>query len=390
MSTYDDGEKYIVKTYNRYPVVFKSAAGYKLIDENNREYIDFNSGIAVSSLGHGHLALTNAISSQALLLHVSNLYYNKPNVELAKKLVTLSGMKKAFFCNSGAEANESAIKLARKYSSIIGDKKKNKIISMSGSFHGRTIASLTATGQSKYRKGFSPLLPGFEYCEYNNMKELANKVDDSTIAVIVEVIQGEGGIIPVNKNFYEEIRILTEKYNALMIIDEVQTGIGRTGEWFGFQQFKDIQPDAVTLAKGLAGGVPIGCMLVNESCSETLQPGEHASTFGGNYLSSAAALAVLNTIENDNLLQNVKDNSEYLFKSLSEIQKEKSMIKDIRGKGFLIGIELDSPSGEIVNKLLNEGILTVPAGPNVLRLAPPLIMDKSGIDLLLDKLRIVL
>ncbi|HBD96544.1 MAG: acetylornithine aminotransferase [Spirochaetes bacterium GWF1_31_7] len=387
MKTIETTNQFILNTYKRYPVVFEKGTGCYLFDENGKKYLDMSSGIAVSLLGHSHPEVVKAIKKQSnKLLHTSNLYYSTPAPKLAKKLVEKSVFSKAFFCNSGAEANEAALKIAKKYGKIHGGEKKFKILSFKNSFHGRTIATITATGQTKYQESFTPLLPGVEYAEYNNIESVKKLISDDVCAVIIEPLQGEGGVHPAQGDFIKQLRELCDKHNALLIFDEIQTGVGRTGTLFAYEQFLPTKPDIVTLAKGIAAGLPMGVTLVNEKLSEVLQPGDHASTFGGNLLTSSVALAVLNCIDNDKILENVQKSGSYLIKKLNELKLKYSSIKDIRGQGLLIGIEIDFPAPELVNALIDKKIITVPAGTSVVRFLPPLIIKKKEIDILIDAL----
>lgn len=391
METIQTYNENVLNTYKRYPVVFSKGKGVWLFDENGDKYLDMCAGIAVSGLGHSHPAIVKAIRKQAgKLIHTSNLYYNEVNGELAAKLTAITGYSKVFFCNSGAEANEAAIKLARKFGKLTLGEKKHKIISMSNSFHGRTIATITATGQPKYQKDFTPLLGGFTYAEYNNIETIEKLVDNETAAIIVEPVQGEGGVHPADFEFIKKLRELCDKYNALLIFDEIQTGVGRTGTMFCYEQYAPVKPDLFTAAKAIAGGLPMGVLFVSEKLKDILQPGDHASTFGGNLVCSAAAIAVLDTIQKDKILSNVIKSSKYIFEKLNNMKKEFPVIKDIRGLGLLIGMETDIPAPDLVNELLTKKIVTVPAGANVVRFIPPLIISTKEIDFMLNGLREIL
>ncbi len=380
-------DKYILKTYNRYPYAFKKGCGAYLFDKGGHKYLDMGAGIAVSSLGHSHPAVVKAIKKQAdKLLHTSNLYYSIPQAELAKKLVRSTDFSRVFFCNSGAEANEAALKLARKYGKLIGNENKIKVISMDHSFHGRTMATVTATGQKKYQAPFLPLVPGFEYATYNDIDSVKALIDDDVCAVIMEPLQGEGGVHPATLDFVKGVRELCDKHQALLIFDEVQTGMGRTGTLFCYEQFEGIKPDLMTTAKGIAAGLPMGALFVSESLVDVLQPGDHASTFGGNPLCASAAIAVVDTIRKEKLLANVLKLSNYFMGKLAKLQARYGCIKDIRGKGFLIGIEIDFPASELVSSLLEHNIITVPAGSDVVRFLPPLIITKRDVDFVIDAL----
>lgn len=381
MNIIESSDKYVLNTYTRYPLTFVKGEGVWLYSDDNKKYLDLSSGIAVTNLGHAHPAVTDAICKQAeMLLHTSNLYYTKPYTELAEKLVTLSIFDKVFFCNSGAEANEAALKLSRKHGHTVGGDDKFEIITMKNSFHGRTLATITATGQTKYQKGFEPVMPGFTYVEFNNIEDLRSKVSDKTASIIVEAVQGEGGIHPAHMDFIAECRTLCDKYNCLLIFDEVQTGIGRTGKYFGYEHFAPYEPDAITLAKGLGGGMPIGAMLVKEQFASVLGPGTHASTFGGNPVSCSAANAILNVIDKEKILEKVTENGNYFRDKLNELKGKYPVVKDVRGLGLLNGIEVDCKAADIIRELMDNNVLAVPAGTNVVRFLPALIIERKEID----------
>jgi acetylornithine/N-succinyldiaminopimelate aminotransferase len=381
MGIIGDCDELILNTYKRYPLVFIRGIGVYLYTDDGNRYLDMGSGIAVTSLGHSHPRLSTAIENQAKkLIHTSNLYYTFPQTELAYKLVRASVFNKVFFCNSGAEANEAAIKLSRKHGKASGNKDKFEIITMKNSFHGRTMATVTATGQTKYQKGFEPLLPGIKYAEFNNEKSLTELVNENTSAVFIEPVQGEGGIHLADKNFIKTARKLCDKYNALLIFDEVQTGVGRTGKLYCYEHFLPIEPDVITTAKGLAGGLPIGAMLLKEKFANLLGPGEHASTFGGNLLSCVAASTVLDVIAEQKLLENADKMGNLLRKRLHDLKWKHKSITKIRGIGLLNGIEINFKATDLVNKLIENFILTIPAGDNVVRIMPPLIINQDNIE----------
>jgi acetylornithine/N-succinyldiaminopimelate aminotransferase len=387
MGIKEDSDKYILNTYARFQIAFTSGKGMYLFSDDNKQYLDMAAGIATSSLGHAHPALIKAITAQAkTLIHTSNLYYSEPCTKLAKTLVEKSIFDKVFFCNSGAEANEAAIKLSRKFGKSTGNENKYKIITMKNSFHGRTLTTISATGQTKYQKGFEPLTPGFTHVELNNKEELKNTFNHETVAVIIEPVQGEGGVRLASLDYLKYVRELCDKYNAILIYDEVQCGVGRTGKLFAYENFLPVEPDIVTFAKGLAGGLPIGAMLVKEKFAGYLKPGEHASTFGGNLVCSSAALAVLDTIEKKDLLKKITKASEYFKRKVKSLKKKHKSIKEARGLGYLLGVEFDFPSREMVNALTQKGIVTVPAGDFVVRFIPPLIAEKKHFDIVLNAL----
>lgn len=373
------GEKVIMQTYSRYPIAFDYGKGVYLWDTNGKKYLDFVAGIAVNSLGYANERLVKAISEQAgKLIHVSNLYYTKPQIELAEKLVKYSDFDKVFFCNSGAEANEAALKLCRKYA-VMKNKPGREIITMEHSFHGRTYGAVTATGQDKYHKGLDPLLPDIKYAVYNDFESVENAVNDNTCAIMMEPVQGEGGVIPAKKEFLEKVRELCDEKDILLVFDEVQTGVGRSGCLFCYQKY-GVVPDIATLAKGLAGGVPIGAMLTKDSVAEAFKPGDHASTFGGNPLATAAGNVVMDEIMEGGILENVNECGKYLTECLNALKAKHKNIIDVRGIGLIQGIELDVPVADVVKKSIDGGLLLVGAGANVIRFVPSLIIKKSEID----------
>lgn len=375
-------EKYVMNTYSRIPIAPVRGRGARLVDANGKEYLDFVAGIAVNSTGHCHPKVVEAICRQAAeLVHVSNLYYIKPQAELARVLVENSGLDKVFFCNSGAEANEAAIKLARRYSRVVKGSEAYEIITASGSFHGRTLAALTATGQTKYQEGFEPLVPGFSYVPYNDLNALKARVTEKTCAVMLEPIQGEGGVYPADPEYLSGVSQLCKEKGLLLILDEVQTGVGRTGALFAYQLYKGVKPDIVTLAKGLASGIPIGAVMATEQVSKGFAPGKHASTFGGNPLACAAGLATLDVILNDGVLDNVRLMGSYLLNGLRELQVSTSAIADVRGCGLMVGVELRNPrAAEVTSACREKGLLINCLKDRVLRLLPPLIIDKDDVD----------
>ena len=378
MSTIEKAQHYITNTYGRFPIVFESGEGVYLKDENGKKYLDFVAGIAVNALGYGDVGYAETLKEQALkMVHVSNLYWNEENIKLSETLVKWSGLSKAFYCNSGAEANEAALKFARLY----GENERIEIITMTNSFHGRTMGALTMTGQLKYQKNFGPLIEGIKYVPYNDVKALEAAVNEKTVAVMVEVIQGEGGIVTIAPEFIKAIETLIAKHDLLLIIDEVQTGIGRTGHYFGYQAF-GLKPDIVSVAKGVAGGFPMGVSLVSERVSKKLYPSCHASTFGGSALGSAAANYVLGKIDSEGFLAHVQDMGEYLKSSLIKLQEKHKIITATKGLGLIQGIQIDDafPVGEIVQKAVDKGLLLVGAGHQVIRFVPPLIVEKKHID----------
>ena len=361
---------------DRIPVAFTHGKGVYLFSTEGNRYMDMLGGIAVNSLGHANPRLVKAIAGQAgKLIHCSSLYYIPSQAELARRLVERTFADRAFFCNSGSEANEAAIKLARAYY-YRKDAPRKKFITALQSFHGRTLASVTATGQPKYNLPFGPLPEGFSYVPYNDIEAMRAAVDSDTCAVMLELIQGESGVIPADPAYIKAVREICTAAGVLLILDEVQTGTGRTGTFFAYEQF-GIIPDILTTAKGLAGGVPIGAMLVTEDAATAFVQGDHGTTFGGNPLAMTAALAVLEEIDHRDLLKHTQVVGAYIRKKLAQVQKKQGIISDIRGMGLLIGIELSSPIAvEVRKKCFEKGYLIGSIGANVLRIAPPLILSK--------------
>ena len=376
--------------FARYNIVLDHGDGPYVYDTKGKKYIDFLAGIAVNVVGHNYKPLVDAVFQQAgKMIHCSNLYYTEVQVEAAEKLKKLSGMDKVFFGNSGAEANEGAIKLARKYATNI-DPEKIQIISALHSFHGRTLATLTATGQDHYHHGFGPLPAGFDYVPYNDIQALEAKMSDKTCAVMLEAIQGEGGVHVPDPDYLPKVRALCDKYNAVLIFDEVQCGMGRTGTFFGCQQF-GVKPDIVTLAKGLAGGVPIGAFMATDKVASAFHAGDHGSTFGGNPLACAAACVVLDALIDGNLMENAKEIGAYLQSKFEEYKaKYPNLIKEVRGRGLILGMELTRPGREIANECLDYGAIINCTAGNVLRFVPPLNITKAHVDELISVLDKVL
>lgn len=389
----EDSDRYIMHTYSRFPVVLRKGRGIKVWSTTGKEYLDFLGGIAVNVLGHCHPKVVVAIQKQAQrLIHVSNFYHIEPQIKLAKLLVINSFADKVFFCNSGAEANEAAIKLARKYAKEHYDQNRFEIITALNSFHGRTLATITATGQEKFQKGFEPLVPGFKYVPFNDINALQAAINQNTCAVMLEPIQGEGGINIPSDDYLKNVRELCDKHGLLLILDEVQTGMGRTGKLFAYEHY-NITPDIMTLAKGLGGGVPIGAMLATEKVSSAFQPRTHASTFGGNPLVCAAAIATIEAVLEDGfVLDHCNRMAKYFMERLNQLKEYyHDRVIEVRGKGLLIAMELSRDGLPIVNACLERGILIGSAGGgNVLRFTPPLIVEKKDIDQLMDVLEDVM
>ena len=379
-------DQYLMGTYARQPISIVRGRGTKVYDLEGREYVDFVGGIAVNLLGHGHPDLVLAVQKQAAqLIHTSNLYYTEPQVRLAQMLVDHSFADQVFFCNSGAEANEAAIKLARRYSHDKYGAGRFEIITMKQSFHGRTMATLTATGQEKVQKGYEPLVPGFSYVTFNHLAELQHALTDKTAAIMLEPIQGEGGVHVVSREYLKAVRELCTQRDILLIFDEVQTGMGRTGTLFAYEQL-NVQPDIMTLAKGLGGGVPIGACLATAPVAKAFGPGSHASTFGGNPLACAAALAVFRVLRDGRVLDQARRMGEYLSKGLSECKDRHHLVRDVRGLGLLQGMEVEMDAKTVVADCLKRGFLVNAVGEHVLRLIPPLIITQPEVDRLLEVL----
>ncbi|MBU4316139.1 MAG: acetylornithine transaminase [Proteobacteria bacterium] len=379
-SIIEKADRVIAKTYSRFPVVMEKGLGCTLWDINGKEYTDFVAGIAVCNLGHCHPAVTEAICDQAArLLHVSNLYYTLPQVELAELLVENSFADRVFFGNSGAEANEAAIKLARKVFQDKGESRRYRIISMEKSFHGRTMATLSATGQEKIRKGFDPLLHGFDFVPFNDIQALENALNDSICAVMMEPIQGEGGIRCPDPEYLAAVRKLCDDKGILLIFDEIQTGMGRTGKLFAYEHY-NMTPDIMTLAKALANGLPMGAMLAKESVAEAFGPGAHASTFGGTPIVASAAVAVMKTIRSDKILAHCRAMSAYLTEKLLALKEKHPVVVDVRGKGLLLGMKLSREGGDMVKACMERGYLINCVQGDILRFIPPLTVTEKDID----------
>jgi acetylornithine/N-succinyldiaminopimelate aminotransferase len=369
----------LLNNYPRHPVVLTKGKGCQVEDADGKIYLDFIAGIAVNSLGHCSSTVTDAIAHQMHeIMHTSNLYFNAPSIELAEALTAKTGFNKAFFCNSGTEANEAAIKLTRKLSKVNKGEDCVEVISVENSFHGRTMGALSATGQAKHQKDFFPLLNGFKIVPAS-LDKLKEAVSANTSAIILEPIQGEGGVRGLGPEFLKGVRQLCDEKQIALIFDEIQCGVGRTGNFFAFEAY-GVKPDAVTIAKGIGGGFPIGVLLVNEKLSQGLQPGDHGSTFGGNPLACAVALAVFNEVSDPIFLSKVKEVGAHFGQALQVLQKKHPIIVDVRGEGLMRGVELDQPAKPIVEAGIAKGLLFALAGANVLRFLPPLIISKEEID----------
>lgn len=393
----DSFDRYVMKTYGRFPIALTKGEGCRVWDADGKEYLDFVAGIATCTLGHAHPVLVESVTQQIQTLHhVSNLYYIPPQGQLAQWIVEHSCADRAFFCNSGAEANEGAIKLARKYAHTVRGIDNPVVLTAKASFHGRTLATITATGQPKYQKNFNPLVPGFVYSPYNDIEALEATIAEidaekpQVAAIMLEALQGEGGVRPGDRAFFQRVREICDEKGILLILDEVQVGVGRTGKIWGYENL-GIEPDIFTSAKGLGGGIPIGAMMCKDSCN-VFEPGDHASTFGGNPFACAVALAVCETVEDDAFLANVRDRGEQLRAGLKAIAADyPNLIAEVRGWGLINGMELnadiDLMSVNVVKSAMENGVLLVPAGPKVVRFVPPLVVSEAEIDRALQAVR---
>ena len=378
--------KHVAKNYGRYPIGLVRGKGTAVWDASGKKYIDFVAGLAVDNLGHCPPSVVNAIRKQAgKLLHVSNLYHIEPQSQLAAELTRLTFANKFFFCNSGTEANEAAIKLARRWFYDNGQSKRFEIITMNDSFHGRTMASLSATAQKKIHTGFTPLLPGFKYVPFNDIAAFKKAITKKTCAVLIEPIQGEGGVNLAQETYLKTLRKICNEKGILLIFDEIQTGFGRTGRLFAYERYK-IKPDIITLAKALGGGIAIGAMGSTNKIIESFSPGTHGATFGGNPLACAASLASLKTLTKKGFLKKTSSTGDYFLEQLYGLRKKFSMIREVRGIGLMLAIELDRPGAEVVTNCMKEGLLINCIQQNIIRFLPPLIITRKEIDLLIKTL----
>jgi acetylornithine/N-succinyldiaminopimelate aminotransferase len=374
------GEKHIAGTYGRYPLVAVKGEGCRLWDADGRSYLDFLAGVAVNNLGHCHPKVVAALQRQAeTLLHCSNYYHIPSQIELAELLCAHSFGDRVFFCNSGAEANEAALKLARKYSATRNGENRFEVITALASFHGRTIGTISATGQDKVKDGFAPMLAGFRYVPFNDAEALESAISPQTCAVLLEPVQGEGGVNVPSADYLRQVRGICDRHDLLLIYDEVQVGCGRTGYLFAYQH-DDVAPDIMTLAKALAGGPPIGAMVATEKVAATFGPGSHGSTFGGNPLITAAAVAAMRVLIEDGVIDHGRNMGDYLRQKLEEMKERYPFIKEVRGRGLILGMELTVPGAEIVNEALRRGLLINCTVGNVLRFVPPLIVTREELD----------
>ena len=379
-------ESSLLHTYNRFPIVLDHGEDVYLYDTDQKKYLDFAAGIAVFALGYSNEAYKTAVKEQVdKLVHTSNLFYNEPAVKAAKKITQLTGMDRVFFTNSGTEAIEGAIKLVRKYAYNKDGRTDHEIIAMKHSFHGRSMGALSVTGNDAYQAPFKPLIGGVRFAEYNNLESVKSLITDRTCGIILEALQGEGGIYPASKEFMQGLRALCDEHDILLVCDEIQCGMGRTGNMFCYQSY-DIVPDVVCVAKALGNGLPIGAFLCREECA-ALVPGDHGSTYGGNPLVCAAANAVMDQFEKLNLTAHVKEVGAYLYEQLEQLTAEFDCIKDHRGIGLMQGIELTIPVGDVIKKAQKEGLIIISASGNVIRFVPPLVIEKKHVDEMIAKLK---
>lgn len=382
----NQAENAILHTYNRFPVVLERGEGVYLYDTDGKQYLDFAAGIAVCALGYHYPGFDEALKAQVdQLLHVSNLFYNVPAASAAEKLKKISGMDRVFFTNSGTEAIEGAIKLARKYAYLKDGTNDHEIIAMNHSFHGRSMGALSVTGNEKYQKPFRPLIGGVVFADYNDLDSVKAKINEKTCAVIMETVQGEGGIYPASENFIKGVRQLCDEHDLLLILDEIQCGMGRTGLMFGWQNY-GVKPDIMTVAKALGGGVPVGAFLCTEKAA-SMGPGDHGTTYGGNPLVCAAADKVLDIFEQDHILEHVQEVGAYLYDRLEALVPQYECVIAHRGMGLMQGLELTIAPQTVINRALERGLIIISAGTNVLRFVPPLIITKDHVDEMIEKLK---
>lgn len=378
----------VLHTYNRFPIVLEKGEGVRLFDVDGKEYLDFAAGIAVFALGYGNSRYNQALKEQIdKVIHTSNLYYNVPLVEAAEKLVKATGLDKAFFTNSGTEAIEGAIKVARKYAWLKDGKNDHEIIAMEHSFHGRSLGALSVTGNTHYQEAFKPLIGGVKFAKFNDLESVKSQITDRTCAVIMETVQGEGGIYPAEPEFLKGVKALCEENDILLILDEIQCGMGRTGSMFAYQGY-GVEPDVVTTAKALGCGMPVGAFVLNQKVAEnSLVPGDHGTTYGGNPLACAAVSQVFDLFEEEKILEHVLEVAPYLEEKLDSLVEKYDFLTARRGKGLMQGIVVSGrPVGEIVTKAIENGLLVISAGSDVLRMVPPLVIAKSDVDEMIEKL----
>ncbi len=384
----EKAENYVLHTYNRYPVVLDHGKGVRLYDVEGKEYLDFAAGIAVFALGYGNETYDQTLKDQIdRLIHTSNLYYNEPMADAAEKLVKASGMDKVFFTNSGTEAIEGALKAARKYAYLRDGHNDHEIIAMNHSFHGRSMGALSVTGNTHYQDPFRPLIGGIRFADFNDLESVKAQVTEKTCAIILETVQGEGGIYPADPEFLKGVRALCDEKDILLILDEIQCGMGRTGSMFAWQQY-GVKPDIMTCAKALGCGIPVGAFVLNQKTAEhSLVPGDHGTTYGGNPLACAAVSAVFDIFEKEKIVDHVQQVSAYLEKQLDELVEKYEFLTVRRGKGLMQGLVVSGrPVGEIVQQALKNGLLVITAGSDVLRMVPPLVITETDVDEMIEKL----
>jgi predicted acetylornithine/succinylornithine family transaminase len=391
MSTYDQiverEQRYLLPTYGRYPLAIAKGKGVYVEDYSGRKYLDFLSGLGVNALGHAHKRIVKVIREQsARAIHISNLYYNEYQGELAEKLAHLSGLHRAFFCNSGTEAMEAAIKLARAAAHKTGQSSKTRLVAVDNSFHGRTFGALSVTGQEKYRGDFEPLLAGVRFVQFNDVEELRSAVDDDTCAILLEPIQGEGGICVSSPEFLQAAREAADRHRATLIFDEIQCGLGRTGSIFDYQH-SGVVPDIVTIAKPMAAGLPMGAILSNAATAAAMSPGKHGTTFGGGPLACRVALEFLAIVEEENLLEHVRQVGGYFQSGLEQLKDNFAMVREVRGRGLMLALNLDGPAKPIMDAALEQGILINSTHETVLRFLPPFVVEEKHVDKVLKVLR---
>lgn len=383
----DKAEQFLVHTYNRFKIVIEKGDGVYLYDVNGKKYLDFAAGIAVFALGYNNKKYNNALKAQIdKVIHTSNLYYNVPAIEAAQKVVEATGLKKVFFTNSGTEAIEGAIKMAKRYAYDRDGHANHEIIAMNHSFHGRTLGALAVTGNAHYQEPFGPMIDGIKFAEYNNLESVKSLITDKTCAILLETLQGEGGIYPADEEFIKGIRKLCDEHDIIMICDEIQCGMGRTGKMFAYEHY-GIKPDIVTVAKALGCGVPVGAFVAGEKTCNSLVPGDHGTTYGGNPLATAAVSTVFDLFKEEKIVENVNEVAPYFEEKLDEIVKDFDNVTARRGKGFMQGLVLTTPVGETVNKAIENGLLVISAGSDVLRMVPPLTITKENVDEMIEILR---
>ncbi|MCH5263674.1 MAG: aspartate aminotransferase family protein [Lachnospiraceae bacterium] len=384
----DEAEQALLHTYNRYQVVFEKGDGVYLYDTDGKKYLDFVSGIAVFALGYHNREYNDALKAQIdKIIHTSNYYYNLPAIEAAKKLKKISGMDRVFFTNSGAEAIEGAIKAARKYAFLKDGRTDHEIIAMNHSFHGRTMGALSVTGNPHYREAFEPMIGNIKFAELNDFDSVMEQVTDKTCAILFETVQGEGGIYPATEEFMHKVRALCDERDILMMLDEIQCGMGRTGEMFAWQRY-GVKPDVMTTAKALGCGVPVGAFLMTEKVgANSLVAGDHGTTYGGNPLACAAVCKVIELFEKQNILDNVRETGSYLETCLNKVAEEFDCVETRRGVGLMQGLVLNRPVGDIITKAMDNGLVLINAGSNIIRFVPPLVIDRQNVDDMIDILR---